>query len=457
MKNFILSKVRRSIPYIKELMPLATSPTGCLFFQQIEFLFEKYPNGFYKFMEPPKTKHDKYRPGYSWVEEMGFSKDAVRTAFVHCGGIAYKSKGDFKKAENPFVGDDGRIYMYCSYYDRDKRLTYYFRNHPLVDAELRRVLEAGTEEPQAQNDDMPEAPDGFSPEIGNPNFLEMENANFQKLGIPISRNRESQFPLLYEINKEINKGDLNSPHSPPSRGKKKRLLKSVLGRYEQKHLVVQGVEYEVFHKENESYILHGRKEIYLPQFMPEVFAELQMEYPKIRVNKDSGNEIQTGPTLAAALLWHRLSIEGHINSDNAHDILDALKRLIPVWEKDNWWYVPDRVSFFSKRKWESAPTGAVSKRNKQQSEIPQAGINKRKASALEFICDDLIETWGFSRLSSDLDAAAEAVLNACMEYIGPFIAGDQPFFNPCYDLAIQMGCLDKVDLGKFSSQPKYNF
>ena len=129
MKNRILHLTRTIIPYVKELMPLAHSVTGCLLMQQLDYWFERQPDGFFKFLEPA-DEHSAYRPGDSWCEELGISRAQFRTAFEAIGTI-YKSKSEFDKADDKFQGR-----FYCSFYDRRRQLTFYYRNHELVDKAL---------------------------------------------------------------------------------------------------------------------------------------------------------------------------------------------------------------------------------------------------------------------------------------------------------------------------------
>lgn len=130
MKNRILSLTRNSIPFVKDLMPLAHTVAGCILMQQLDYWFQKKPNGYYKFLEPPQQAHNSYRMGDSWSEELGLSGSEFRTAFDRIG-IRYKSKGQFNSAENKFQGK-----FYCSYLDRRDNLTFYFRNHELLDTAL---------------------------------------------------------------------------------------------------------------------------------------------------------------------------------------------------------------------------------------------------------------------------------------------------------------------------------
>lgn len=130
--NRILAITRNTIPYVKELRALVDSVAGCVLMQQLDYWFDRYPNGFYKFQSP--TEHPQYKPEQSWTEELGFSKDEFRTAFDKIG-VRYKSKSEYRAAPDKFQGK-----FYCSYHDRSQGLTYYYRNHDLVDKALDGLL-----------------------------------------------------------------------------------------------------------------------------------------------------------------------------------------------------------------------------------------------------------------------------------------------------------------------------
>lgn len=128
MRNRILHLTRNTIPYVKELQPLAGSVAGCILMQQLDYWFERHSEGFWKFLEP--SNHARYKAGDSWTEELGMTPDEFRTAFDRIG-IRYKSKGIFDATKDKFQKK-----FYCSYLDRRENLTYYFRNHLLVDEAL---------------------------------------------------------------------------------------------------------------------------------------------------------------------------------------------------------------------------------------------------------------------------------------------------------------------------------
>ena len=115
----------KNLRYCPELNTITGSVTASLLMCQLEYWFNKKGNKpFYKFLGPCEDKH--YHTGDSWTEELGFTKAEFRTAFSKIG-ITYKSKTAYKASCDPFEGK-----LYLSYYDRSKNLTYYMRNHTLV-------------------------------------------------------------------------------------------------------------------------------------------------------------------------------------------------------------------------------------------------------------------------------------------------------------------------------------
>jgi hypothetical protein len=159
MKNGFLAVVRDSIPYIKELRPYAKSVAGCIVMQQLDYWFDKQGNSFYKFMEP--CKHQLYKEGDSWCEELGVSAEEFVTAFEKIG-IRYRTKTAFEGAEKVFLrantaGEEEEV-LYCCYSDKRTGLTHYFRNDQLVDGILDAMLSRngklkGRQEPPVNRDD----------------------------------------------------------------------------------------------------------------------------------------------------------------------------------------------------------------------------------------------------------------------------------------------------------------
>ncbi|MBK5275617.1 MAG: hypothetical protein JJE30_11265 [Desulfuromonadales bacterium] len=136
MKNHTLAELNKSIPYLPALRPYVGSIAASILMQQLDFWFS-IKNGapFYKFLAAQKGEksHPAYRPGDSWCEELSISPDEFRTAFDRIG-YRYKSFTEYKRAGktgNPFQG-----LFYASFHDKIKGLTWYLRNHDLVDALL---------------------------------------------------------------------------------------------------------------------------------------------------------------------------------------------------------------------------------------------------------------------------------------------------------------------------------
>ena len=111
----------KKICYYPELVMITESVTAALMMSQLEFWFKvREGKSFYKFLEP--CEHEFYKVGDSWQEELGMSSSEIRSAFKKIG-VPYKSKKAFKEAEDIFQGK-----YYASYYDRIRKVTYYFRN-----------------------------------------------------------------------------------------------------------------------------------------------------------------------------------------------------------------------------------------------------------------------------------------------------------------------------------------
>lgn len=133
--------IRRQLPmkkicYYPELVTVTESITAALMMSQLEFWFKaREGRSFYKFLEP--CEHERYKEGDSWQEELGMSSSEIRSAFKKIG-IPYKSKKAFNEAEDIFQGK-----YYASYYDRIRKVTYYFRNTSKVKAIFDELDRAG--------------------------------------------------------------------------------------------------------------------------------------------------------------------------------------------------------------------------------------------------------------------------------------------------------------------------
>ena len=144
MQNKTLAISRGCIPYIKELRNIAGSVTASILMQQLDYWFDKTNcNPFYKFKSQCENEH--YKSGDSFTEELGFSIEEFTNAFVKIG-VSYKSKTEFENATDKFQG-----MFYCSYFDRKEGLTFYFRNHELLDNSLNALFTVKRESPFTEN------------------------------------------------------------------------------------------------------------------------------------------------------------------------------------------------------------------------------------------------------------------------------------------------------------------
>ncbi|MGC8483738.1 MAG: hypothetical protein ACP5OE_08870, partial [Thermodesulfobium sp.] len=125
MSNISLMNATSTSNYYIKFYPGIKSTIGCekatLILGRLEYWFEKYAHGFYKFAEP--CSHPLYREGDSWAEEIGFPRKIFARAFDLIG-VRYKSKSAFLKAKDKFQGK-----LYASYHDRKTNQTYFIRNH----------------------------------------------------------------------------------------------------------------------------------------------------------------------------------------------------------------------------------------------------------------------------------------------------------------------------------------
>lgn len=172
--------------YFKELRPIAGSVPAAILMSQMEYWFEKYPDGFYKFLEPAE-KNQMYKTGKSWTEELAFSAEEFRTAFDRIG-VRYKSKKEFDEKEGNKYSTESGEKFYCSYHDKIKGATFYFRNEN-TDAIIDDVL-------NLRNSTIPIYGDGESrsTELDNPDpeyYLKEINKESKK---EINKEREREAP-----------------------------------------------------------------------------------------------------------------------------------------------------------------------------------------------------------------------------------------------------------------------
>ncbi len=138
MKYKYLADIREGIPYRKSLRKHVGSIAATILIQQLDFHFADYPDGIYKFLAPTPG-HPDYREGDSWVEELAFSEKEFRAAFDQLG-VRHTSKTAYLQADNPFINEQGEEKYYCSYHDKQKGLTWYFRNHDKVDDLIEQLI-----------------------------------------------------------------------------------------------------------------------------------------------------------------------------------------------------------------------------------------------------------------------------------------------------------------------------
>ena len=197
MKNKILQITRDSIPYVKSLRTIAGSVTACILMQQLDYWFSKHPDGFFKFLEPCPNS-SQYREGDSWSEELGFSTAEFRTAFDAIG-VRYNSKRQYDAAAAEGVQfcvndtEDVRQKFYCSYHDKFKGVTVYFRNHELVDAELDKLQFTPGKVTVRRSKSLALVNEGSQ-------STEIDNLNLRKSTTSIYVDEESQPTYLHDLN-----------------------------------------------------------------------------------------------------------------------------------------------------------------------------------------------------------------------------------------------------------------
>ncbi|NEX63435.1 hypothetical protein [Noviherbaspirillum galbum] len=155
MRNGLLASFRRGF-YTPHRLLAHFKGDGMLaiFMTQLEYWFEKKPNGFYKFQS--KASHALYKNGQSWQEELGgLSEHRVRTLFLEIG-VRYTDKSSLQKAKES--GDLFNGKYYACYVNRATNVTTYYRNHALVDEFLYDLMTAG----DGDEDDEPQLDDDVS-------------------------------------------------------------------------------------------------------------------------------------------------------------------------------------------------------------------------------------------------------------------------------------------------------
>lgn len=150
MKNKLLAVTREGIPYLPQLKRVLKNTNATILMQQIEYWFHiKNGQPFYKFLSKPNKENKFYKNGDSWSEELVFSEKEVRTAFSKLG-ISYVSKRSFEERINRdksvFINENEEEFFYCSYHDKIKGITFYYRNNKYTDEFLDNLIKVDSKD-----------------------------------------------------------------------------------------------------------------------------------------------------------------------------------------------------------------------------------------------------------------------------------------------------------------------
>lgn len=138
MSHIYLIDDREIIPYKKSLREFAGSITATILMQRLELHFQKHPDGFTK----PFTTNSKVygqKENVSWQEELGCSKEEFVASFNYIG-MRHRTKSRYQSTLHSFYNNENKEKYYCSYHDNHTGLTWYFRNHRLVDKLAEKLL-----------------------------------------------------------------------------------------------------------------------------------------------------------------------------------------------------------------------------------------------------------------------------------------------------------------------------
>jgi hypothetical protein len=131
----LLADDKNIIIYRKLLRPICgNSVTATILFNQLLYWFDRYPEGFYKSIDKPDDPN-------SFCSELGFSADEFKTAFAKIG-VRYKSKGEYDQAEKNgslFKNSTGEDLMFCSFTDRIRFRTWFFKNDVQINENIRKL------------------------------------------------------------------------------------------------------------------------------------------------------------------------------------------------------------------------------------------------------------------------------------------------------------------------------
>lgn len=203
MRMYAVAKMASAITYYPELNSITGSVTSSILLSQLEYWFGKTKGKpFYKFLEPC-INNPLYKKGDSWTEELHFSKAEFRTASKRICKV-YKSKKEFADATDKFENK-----FYLAYTDKIKGLTYYCRNHRLLDSELLKWSQSENYESEfteVNNLDLRKSTMSIYGDKEN-EFTEVNNVDLRELTISIYGDKESESPYTGDYIQEITTGD----------------------------------------------------------------------------------------------------------------------------------------------------------------------------------------------------------------------------------------------------------
>lgn len=136
-RNSLIPEDTNVIPYWSKLNAIIGNVTATIMMTQMEYWFQRYPEGFYKFRSKPENHHPLYKDGDSWTEELSITVSQYKTAFRKIGVVLpERADWDLSMGETAFQG-----MLYAShFFPRDGTL-YFFRNHQLANRFVNSVLE----------------------------------------------------------------------------------------------------------------------------------------------------------------------------------------------------------------------------------------------------------------------------------------------------------------------------
>lgn len=162
--EFCEKESRAYFPALTQIPLLEDNLTGCLLVTELEYLFEKHPNGFLAFYDRQPENPD-YMKGQSWEEKLSISPGDFRLEFDKFG-IRYDSYKKFKSETDKFKGK-----YYCSFYDASRKQSFFLRNNPVMDKWKREIFEQLTlteifaDFPETLAESLKRLHDEFPPEL----------------------------------------------------------------------------------------------------------------------------------------------------------------------------------------------------------------------------------------------------------------------------------------------------